>query len=194
MILSPALIHDVLGKALLSLISLAVPFVLLSNRTATEKEALFWPVHLLWTLNPIVLNITTRGSPEAIIVLIVVACFAALRRGAYRGRDGVVVGTAGEAKTGEARAAVLFALAVSFKIYPAIYTPTIWAALRRRHGLFGNGIWRFGAIAATATGLINGSLWLMYVYKAGTGSLASTDEQMGPAVPRAHLPLPPLSA
>jgi phosphatidylinositol glycan class M len=102
-----------------------------------------------------VLNITTRGSPEAIIVLIVVACFACLRTA-----DVLGTGTRDHAAR-EAWAAVLFALAVSFKIYPVIYTPTIWALLRARHGLFGKGVWQFGVITAMSLACINGALWLM---------------------------------
>ena len=175
LILSPALLHDLLGKLVLAAVSLTVPPVLLSRRPPSTppqtiqpsargrhdgRSPYFWPVHLLWTLNPFVLNIITRGSPEAIIVLIVVACFAYLRRP-------ILTPTAAKSRSessdaaAEAGAALLFALAVSFKIYPVIYTPTIWAVLRRTHGLLGWGVWRFGLIAAAALGIINGVLWLV---------------------------------
>lgn len=58
-------------------------------------------------------------------------------------------------------AAALFALAVSFKIYPIIYTPAIWSALSRRHGWLGYGVCRFGVVAASTMLVLNGALWLM---------------------------------
>lgn len=176
LILSPALLHDLLGKLVLSAISLAVPLALLSRRPMStlpqtiqtsaqrrhdDRSPYFWPVHLLWTLNPFVLNITTRGSPEAIIVLMVVACFAHLRRYSSIATAAAKSDSKSSDLAAEAGAAVLFALAVSFKIYPVIYTPTIWAVLRRRHWLLGWGVWRFGLIAAVALGTINGVLWLV---------------------------------
>lgn len=152
LLLSPALVYPLLGKLALSLISLVIPYALLCGTRAVrgeERSPLFWPVHLLWTLNPFVLNITTRGSPEAIIVLLVVALVACLRKRPSR------------SGTSEAGAAVLLALAVSYKIYPATYIPSIWSELAKRHGWFGAAVWRFGAIAAGTLLLVNGSLWSM---------------------------------
>lgn len=165
LLLSPALVHPLFGKLALSLISLTVPFVLLAGtkQTGTQgaaarggRSSLFWPVHLLWTLNPFVLNITTRGSPEAIIVLLVVALVACLREvPTQSGRRAVNQSSVNR----EAAAAVLLALAVSYKIYPAVYIPSIWSELSKRHGWFGGAVWRFGAIAAVCLALVNGALW-----------------------------------
>ncbi|OXC69286.1 hypothetical protein AYX13_02231 [Cryptococcus neoformans] len=146
--LSPALIHPLLGKSLLALPSLLVPLLLLTG----PDPAPFWPTHLLWTINPFVLSITTRGSPEAAICFLVVALHYCLRLGSENKTKGV----------GETRAAIMLALAVSWKIYPAIYIPAIWKELSTRWGWLGVRVWRFGFIAASSFILINGALWSIW--------------------------------
>lgn len=151
---------------MLIVISLAVPPVLLwtpNGRSTHEidQSASFWPIHLLWTLNPFVLNITTRGSPEAVVVLLVVATVACLRAaGAVHTR-----GTEGNPNRFAARweiyAGILYALSISYKIYPIIYVPAIWASLSERHGWFGQAVWRFGFVTVSGLILVNGALWLM---------------------------------
>lgn len=181
---SPSLIHPLLGKILLSLISLSIPLLLLCEPHPTSQAgpkssytaAPFWATHLVWTLNPFVLSITTRGSPEAIIVFLVVLTLTLLRLSTSSrsinghspsARDGpsrsVVVSKAtGSTGQGyEDAAAVAFALAISYKIYPIIYAPAFWAFLRHRHGLLGAGIWRFGIITAVSLAIINGALYAM---------------------------------
>lgn len=145
--LSPALIHPLLGKSLLALPSLLVPLLLLTG----PDPAPFWPTHLLWTINPFVLSITTRGSPEAAICFLVIALHYCLRLGSENKTKGA----------GETRAAIMLALAVSWKIYPAIYIPAIWKELSTRWGWLGVRVWRFGFIAASSFILINGALWSM---------------------------------
>jgi phosphatidylinositol glycan class M len=149
LILSPSLIHPLLGKLTLSLLSLLVPYFLLEG----PNPAGFWTTHALWTLNPFVLNITTRGSPEAIIVLLVVITLYYLRKAdepgtVHRGRY-------------ESLAAVAWAASVSWKIYPVIYGVAIWSSLSARHGLFGRSVWRFGLVSLATFVLFNGALWSM---------------------------------
>ncbi|AAW41612.1 conserved hypothetical protein [Cryptococcus deneoformans JEC21] len=148
--LSPALIHPLLGKCLLALPSLLIPLLLLTG----PDPAPFWPTHLLWTINPFVLSITTRGSPEAAICFLVVTLHYFLRLGSRNEKKGA----------GETRAAIVLALAVSWKIYPAIYIPAIWKELSARWGWFGMRVWRFGLIVASSFVLINGALWSMWVH------------------------------
>lgn len=148
--LSPALIHPLLGKCLLALPSLLIPLLLLTG----PDPAPFWPTHLLWTINPFVLSITTRGSPEAAICFLVVTLHYFLRLGSRNEKKGA----------GETRAAIMLALAVSWKIYPAIYIPAIWKELSTRWGWFGMRVWRFGLIVASSFVLINGALWSMWVH------------------------------
>lgn len=179
--MSPSLVQPLLGKLLLTIISLCVPLLLLWDPRASQhpfsddadsRPAGFWPTHLLWTLNPFVMNITTRGSPEAVIVLLVIATLACLRaaEAAHQQRLANVRATPraervriedGRTTKWEIRAAVLLALAVSYKIYPAIYVPPIWSVLARRHGWLGLGVWRFGLVAATTVLAVNGVLWSM---------------------------------
>ncbi|WVN86765.1 uncharacterized protein L203_101937 [Cryptococcus depauperatus CBS 7841] len=146
--LSPAILSPLLGKLLLALPSLLIPILLLSG----PDPAPFWPTHLLWSINPFTLNITTRGSPEATICFLVVAVHYFLRLGE----------TPGDKGKGEARAAVMLALAVSWKIYPAIYIPTIWTKLASRWSWLHLRVWRFGFVAAASFALINGVLWSIW--------------------------------
>lgn len=145
---SSSVIHDLVGKLTLVCISLLVTPLLLAS------GAPFWPTHLIWTLNPFVLNITTRGSPEAIIVVLVVMvllCLTNAQRSLY----------ADERVVWETFGAVTLAMAVSWKIYPIIYVPAIWACLSRRYGWFGAEVWWFGIVTAACFGIINGFLWSM---------------------------------
>jgi phosphatidylinositol glycan class M len=150
LVLSPAALAPFLGRLVLVALTLALPPVLLA------AGAIEWKVHALWTLNPIVINISTRGSPEALPCLLTALLALALRRaGLGRGPS------ASNARGWEAAAAVVLALAASYKIYPAIYVPAIWSALARAHGWFGVPVWRFGLIAAATALLLNGALWLV---------------------------------
>jgi phosphatidylinositol glycan class M len=173
LVLSPALVAPVLGRLVLVALTLALPSLLLADPAVP-----FWTTHLLWTLNPIVLNITTRGSPEALACLLTAALVVFLRRAglgslsskALRNPKSTNANTnakpampaeSRESAKWEAAAAVVLALAASYKIYPVIYVPAIWTALARRHGWFGARVWRFGLIAGgTAVG-VNAALWLV---------------------------------
>jgi len=88
------------------------------------------------------MNITTRGSPEALIVLPVVSFLYLLKRGR--------VGVAG----------IFWALAVSWKLYPIIYGVSIWAYLSKK-GWFGRDVWKFGFFALGIFTTLNGVLWSM---------------------------------
>jgi phosphatidylinositol glycan class M len=114
----------------------------------------FWPTHL-WTLNPFVLNITTRGSPESIIVVLVVMLVLCLKNSnrALNPDEKVVW---------ETFAAITLGLAISWKIYPIIYVPAIWALLASRYGWLGGEVWS-GTATLGGLLLINGSLWSMYI-------------------------------
>jgi phosphatidylinositol glycan class M len=115
----------------------------------------FWPTHLLWTLNPFVLNITTRGSPESIIVVLVVMLLLCLRNSNKAFNDD-------EKVVWETFAAITLAFAISWKIYPIIYVPAIWALLAKRYGWLGGEVWWFGVVTLASLVIINGSLWSMY--------------------------------
>lgn len=175
LLLSPSLIAPILGRLLLVAFTLAVSLVLDS-----EVDTPGWrKLHALWTLNPVVLNISTRGSPEAVPCLLTCGLLLSLRRAGLsrpeRPTPNVTVRKAGkiidtetvaeiEEKKSQQRwqdaAAVALALAASYKIYPVIYVPSIWCALARKHGgWFALPIWRFGVVAAVTAVLLNGALY-----------------------------------
>ncbi|BEI82571.1 hypothetical protein CcaverHIS002_0304390 [Cutaneotrichosporon cavernicola] len=151
LVLSPAAIAPVLGRLVLVGLTLAVPPVLLAAGAVESK------VHALWTLNPVVLNISTRGSPEALPCLLTAALALTLRRAGLGRR-----GSSSHRGKWEAAAAVILALATSYKIYPVIYVAAIWSALARVYGWLGAGVWRFGFITASTALVINGALWLVW--------------------------------
>jgi len=150
LLLSSSIIHPLLGKLTLVSISLLVTPLLLAS------GAPFWPTHLLWTLNPFVLNITTRGSPESIIVVLVVMLLLCLRNSNRAPNED-------EKVVWETFAAITLAIAISWKIYPIIYVPAIWALLAKRYGWLGGEVWWFGLVTLASLVIINGSLWSMYV-------------------------------
>jgi phosphatidylinositol glycan class M len=131
-----------LGKLVVVGFTLGVSIVLQSFAVS------FWLPHLLWTLNPFVLSITTRGSPEAIIAFFVVANLASIKNTKAGWKS-------------EAVAAILLALSMSYKIYPIIFVPAFWTFLKRDHGWFGWGVWRFGIITLMSFVGINFGLWSM---------------------------------
>ncbi|ORY24975.1 PIG-M-domain-containing protein [Naematelia encephala] len=136
LLVSPHLLHPILGKLTLVLVTILVPIFLPSSLSTK----------LLWTLNPFVLNITTRGSPEAPVLLLVVVFFWALKRG----RNDLT--------------AIAWAVSVAWKIYPIIYAPVLWGVLSRKSGWFGTRVWRFGVIALGTFIFLNGILWSIWGY------------------------------
>ncbi|KIO20547.1 glycosyltransferase family 50 protein [Tulasnella calospora MUT 4182] len=116
-----------------------------------ESSAVLW-VSAIWLLNPMVANISTRGSAESVLGLLVVSSLALLLSGR------------------EEFAAVMYGLAVHFKIYPIVYAISVlkWLRIRDpRGGLWGTGwmSWRqirFGIISAgtfLALGLAMHAVW-----------------------------------
>lgn len=155
LVLAPALLSQLAGRLVLVALTLALPPVLIA------AGADFWKTHLLWTLNPIVLNISTRGSPEALPCLLTAGLVLALRRAGLGSSAASSALSPMSRRKWEGIAAALLALSASYKIYPAIYVPAIWIALAKQHGYFGARVWRFGFIAAVTAVLLNGALWLV---------------------------------
>ncbi|KAJ1927838.1 GPI mannosyltransferase 1 [Tieghemiomyces parasiticus] len=71
------------------------------------------PVLLIWLWNPMVANISTRGNAESLMGLLVLGTLYLLGLGHHRA------------------AAIVYGLAVHFKIYPILYALPIILALRR---------------------------------------------------------------
>ncbi|WWD10027.1 hypothetical protein V865_008160 [Kwoniella europaea PYCC6329] len=142
LLISPTLIHPLLGKSILVLASLAISHLLIN----LSEEGSFWLIHGVWTLNPFILNINTRGSPESLICLFVILTLFHLKNGNIK------------------RGAIWLGIAVSWKIYPVIYVPAIWGylAVIRRYGWFGKRVWEFGIVCALTVLVVNGFLWSIW--------------------------------
>lgn len=115
------LIHPSFGKVLFSLCDLFVGAMLynlfctfppISPKHSTEvrRQATLW-VSTLWLLNPLVFTISTRGSSESVLGLL-------------------VVGTLFLAMKGRLHLAALFlGLSVHWKIYPVVYGTSLLACI-----------------------------------------------------------------
>lgn len=108
------LLHPLFGKCLFAAADLVVGCLLYRILTTQQqlparKAKLF--VSTIWLLNPFVANISTRGSAEALLGVIVVAMLALANAQRWKA------------------SAIVFGLAVHFKLYPVIYAAPIMAKL-----------------------------------------------------------------
>ncbi len=87
-----------------------------SQTSLYSPEPSWLPPTLLWTLNPIILNISTRGSSESILVFLVLLTLVLLKK--------QKMGFAG----------MVWAIAVGWKIYPVVFGVGIlsWVIVRSR--------------------------------------------------------------
>ncbi len=119
---------------------------------ATARPA---PAHLLWSLNPFVININTRGSAEALLCAAVLGALVLVKRG------------------NERTAAVVWGTAVHWKIYPIIYGASILALLHKRDG--GRVVSRrkleFGVISGGTFCMLGLLCWSMCVASASQRAL-----------------------
>ncbi|KPV71633.1 glycosyltransferase family 50 protein [Rhodotorula graminis WP1] len=144
------LVHPLCGKLLFSLCDLVVGALLhalLVRRGATERYA-GRAVAAAWLVNPIVANISTRGSSEALVGALVVSTLSLAERARWDA------------------AAALFGVAVHVKIFPFLYGSSLvaalaasargdaWRALRR--------MLRFGVVSFACFMGLNGALYLLF--------------------------------
>jgi len=113
-------LHPSFGKALFSICDLLVGYMLYNifcmfpsirgtaDIPAVRKQALLW-VSAVWLLNPMVFTISTRGSSESVLGLLVIGTLFLIMKG-HRNLG-----------------AVLFGLSVHWKIYPIVYGASILA-------------------------------------------------------------------
>ncbi|PLW22403.1 hypothetical protein PCASD_05106 [Puccinia coronata f. sp. avenae] len=150
LILTPNhLIHPCWGKAVFALADLCIG-VLLYRLSPSRHSSHTRLVTLVWLFNPFVINISTRGSSESVLGLVVIGALYAAQRNRWDA------------------AAILLGLAVHLKIYPFIYAAAIWARLSQ-HTLsklgwlsINRAQFRFGAISLTsftALNLLMYSIW-----------------------------------
>lgn len=114
LILTPNhLVHPCWGKVLFSLSDLIVGFLLYQLcPNPREKAHHARMVNLVWLLNPFVINISTRGSSESILGVVIIAFLYSAKRSNWD------------------LAAILLGLAVHLKIYPFLYGAAVLARLR----------------------------------------------------------------
>ena len=112
------LLHPTAAKVLFAFADLVVGSLLYSEllRKGVREPIALRSVAIIWLLNPIIANISTRGSAESILGLLVVGTLVLLERGRLYA------------------AAALFGLAVHFKIYPVIYGSSIFVFITAREG------------------------------------------------------------
>jgi phosphatidylinositol glycan class M len=100
----------------------------------------------LWFLNPLVVNVSTRGNAEALVALLVVGTLYLLQRQRFDA------------------AALVYALAIHVKIYPIIYALALFLAV-------GDWRWRdarrlrFAAVTAAALALLTLAMYALYGYE-----------------------------
>jgi phosphatidylinositol glycan class M len=122
--------HPLWGKLLFSACDLVVGYLIeqvlvTGGSVASAKRGIEWAS--IWLLNPVVINISTRGSADCIISMLVLLTLLLVMR-----RQPVLGG-------------IVHGLAIHFKIYPVIYSLTYLvsfapavrkgeAAMSRRYG------------------------------------------------------------
>lgn len=116
-------LHHAWGKLLFSVLDIAAAFVLRAWLQAFAcRDKFTVQVGLcLWLFNPFCFTISTRGSGESVVVLLLYGCFAALHL-----------------KRNLPLAAALFGLAVHWRLYPVVYSLPI--ALGLAHARRGSGL------------------------------------------------------
>lgn len=127
--LLPGSLGPSFGKVVFAaLSSFAVPALLTSPVIGASKRA----THLLWTLNPMILNINTRGSSEVVLATLVLGSLALLKKGNLFA------------------AGATWAGAVHWKLYPVVFAVSIWRWLSLRSGgrLINSDLIRFGLASA----------------------------------------------
>lgn len=97
----------------------------------------------IWLLNPFVANISTRGSAESILGFIVLLFLHLLQENRINA------------------AAVVFGLAVHFKIYPVIYAPSVLAYLHTRGSWINVKQIKFACISFGSFMLLNSAMYCM---------------------------------
>ncbi|EGG01354.1 family 50 glycosyltransferase [Melampsora larici-populina 98AG31] len=105
------LLHPLWGKVLFSLSDLVIGLILYLLIRSKKSSHSILIINSLWLLNPIVANISTRGSSESILGVLVISTLYFFERKRF------------------ITSAILLGLAVHFKIYPFIYGASIWSHL-----------------------------------------------------------------
>jgi phosphatidylinositol glycan class M len=139
LLLPNSLVHPLFGKYLFAAADLVIGYLLyitLTQHQGVSPARAKLSVSLVWLLNPIVANISTRGSAESVLGVLVVGSLVAANSGRWR------------------TAAIVFGMAVHFKLYPVIYAAPFMAKLSRPGSLVNRKQLFFAAYAfATFAGI-----------------------------------------
>ena len=152
------LLHPISAKLLFATADLIVGYLLYAQllRRGIGERFARRSVAVIWLLNPIIANISTRGSAESILGLLVVGTLVLLERGRLDA------------------AAVLFGLAVHFKIYPVIYGSSVFVFITRQAQLDGSKRWggvftashvRFGVLSFATFMSLNLVMFALYDHR-----------------------------
>lgn len=133
------------GKLVFATCDLVVAVILyrLMKKRGSSSSSASNTVALTWLLNPIVANISTRGSSESVVGALVVTTLSLAERGQWD------------------MAAVVYALSVHFKIFPVIYGSSLLVTITTRPTL---SFWRplrFGVISLTAFMTLNLAMYFL---------------------------------
>lgn len=140
-------LHHSFGKVLFSISDLLVGLLLvnlLRLRGVKESSTVNY-VTGIWLLNPMIANISTRGSSESLVGVLIVGVLVLASKRRWNA------------------AAVVFGLAVHFKVFPVIYGSSIYVALggERRSWWLSRARLQFGLVSFATFMLLNSCMYAM---------------------------------
>ncbi|GAA6015266.1 hypothetical protein JCM11491_000992 [Sporobolomyces phaffii] len=134
------------GKLVFATCDLLVAILLyrLMKRRGSSADSAANTVALTWLLNPMIANISTRGSSESVVGALVVGALSFAERGKWD------------------KAAVVYGLAVHFKIFPVIYGTSLLAATACKPTFSLARPFRFGVVSFVSFMAFNVPLYLLW--------------------------------
>jgi len=133
------------GKLLFATCDLIVAVILyrLMQRRGSSPTTSSNTVAFTWLLNPMIANISTRGSSESVIGALVVSTLSLAEQGQW------------------GKAAVVYAVSVHFKIFPVIYGSSLLIATTSRPTFSLSRPIRFGLISLSTFVTLNVAMYLL---------------------------------
>lgn len=133
------------GKLLFATCDLIVAALLyrLMKRRGTSSRTASNTVALTWLLNPMIANISTRGSSESVIGALVVSVLSLADQGKWH------------------KAAVMYALSVHFKIFPVVYGSSLLIATTTRPTFSLSRPLLFGLVSLSTFMTLNVAMYLL---------------------------------
>lgn len=177
LLLPNTLLHPLFGKVLFASADLVVGYLLyttLCRRKAMPPRQAKTYVSIVWLLNPFVANISTRGSAESILGVLVVGAVTAAEAANWR------------------LAAVLFGTAVHFKLYPVIYAAAFLSELSNPRCLLNARQIAFGLHSLATFAGLNAVMQLLCVQVSTNSAFSDTCGQLGQALLGTYILIPPL--